>query len=192
MQDAYLFLRAVGVLQLQVVKGRPVRGKDQPPGIRAPDGHGVSGGIEGKPLGASALQIISPDVGILARDVRHTYGHRFSARSYEYVAIHIGFSNRSQPFPLAVKPRELRKGNPTPALSGQQAFVGGPKYRPLDLRLVLNIVQNSCWFPCQSEALQIESLGEQSLIPVKQQIAWRGIGRVCRGFHDESFLNGVQ
>src|SRR5207249_1223992 len=60
------------------------------------------------------------------------------------------------------------KTNPTPALSGQQAFVGGPKYRPLDLRLVLNIVQNSCWFPDQSEALHIESLGEQSLVSVKQ------------------------
>src|SRR5438552_17856850 len=119
MLDAYLFMRADGVLQLQVVKGRPVRGKDQPPGLRAPDVHGVSGGLEGKPLGASALQIISPAVGILARDVRHTYGHRFSTRSYEYVAIHIGFSNRSQPFPFAVKPHELRKGHPTPALSGK-------------------------------------------------------------------------
>src|SRR5438132_9733547 len=146
MQDTHLFLRAVGVLQLQVVKGGPVRGKDQPPGIRTPDGHGVSGGIEGKPLGASALQIISPDVGILARDVRHTYGHRFSARSYEYVAIHIGFSNRSQPFPFAVKPRELRKGNPTPALSGQQAFVRSPTYRPPALRLLRTIIHTICSF----------------------------------------------
>src|ERR1700687_2339079 len=168
MHDAFLFLRAIGVLYMQIVKGCPVRGKDQPRRVWTPDGHRVSGGCESKPLGITALQVVSPDVGILARDVGHAYSHRFSIRSYEDVSIYIGLSNRSQFFPFAVKPDESRKGDPTPALSDKEALLGGPKHRPFDLRLVLDLGQNSRWVSRQSEPLQIESLGEQSLIPVKQ------------------------
>src|SRR5216684_5481768 len=145
MHDELLFVLAVGALHIQVVNGLPIRGKDQPRCIWAPDRYLVSGGVESKPLGATALQVISPDVGVLARDVRHAYSHGFPVRSQGHVAVHVRLAYHTHLSPLPVKPDELRKGHSATCLSNQQARIGNAKDRPFDLRLILEILSERLW-----------------------------------------------
>jgi hypothetical protein len=53
--DVLLFLRTIGILHIYVGAPLAIGVKHQPCAIRAPDGHRVIGGIEGKPLGAIVL-----------------------------------------------------------------------------------------------------------------------------------------
>ena len=70
--------------------------------------------------------------------------------------------------------------------------MGDSKHRPADLRNSLNIREDGRGFSSQCDSLQIESLGEQSLVTVKQKVAWLSIGRVGSRFNDESLLVRIQ
>src|SRR4029077_9442863 len=62
-----LFLsRASWVFQIQINPQSAIRAKYDLPTIRTPDRHGVNGGVEGEPLGTLVLQIVSPDIRVLA------------------------------------------------------------------------------------------------------------------------------
>src|SRR2546423_5709903 len=102
MDDALLRLCPIRILHKQVDAVLSIRGKDQPRGIWSP-----RAGAESKPLGASALRVISPDINALASNVRLLDSHRSSVRSQGYVAIDTRLANRTQFSPIAIEPQRL-------------------------------------------------------------------------------------
>ena len=70
-------------------------------------GDRVNGGVERKSLGVIALQFVRPDIRVQATHIGLVYGHRFSIRRQEYVAIHIGLAHRTHRIPFTVEPHKL-------------------------------------------------------------------------------------
>jgi hypothetical protein len=77
-------------------------------------------------------------------------------------------------------------------LSHEESVIRNRKHLPADLGNRLDVREDGHRFSGQDEFLEVESLGEQILIMIKDQVSWRSVAPVCPGFDDKVFFAGFQ